>query len=113
MASGHSEAVLSLAVPEDSYVDFRGVASPRHLQYMDLMDTAGRARGEKAHGPLPDGVIESGGKPVIYVVSAAVLAGPVKKGNLERLTRVLACRADAPYLAVVEAGITTVYRVAF
>lgn len=91
-------------VTSESAVDFGAVAGPRHLRYLDLL------RGEGTQGLLPDAVIESGGVPLVYVVRRDTL-GSTRADSiaLAQLVRVLACRADARYLAVLEPGQVLVY----
>ena len=92
------------AAPE-SIVDLREEASPRHVRYLDLLN-ATQANGDT----FPDAVIESAGVPHVYVVQHDTLgASPANKGSLARLLRILACRADARFLAVIEPGRVVVY----
>jgi hypothetical protein len=103
-----------LGTPElgNAFVDFQVQASPRHLRYMDLVH-APDSKGVPVNEILPDGVLESAGKAAIYIVRRQSLGANNHDEDLAQLTRTLACRADASYLAVVEPGITTVYRLAF
>lgn len=103
-------ALQRLCVPLESIVDFGEKASARHLRYMDLLP--GERSGIVA-GPLPEGAVEVAGKAAVYVVRSELLAGPTEGQKLAQLMRTVACRADAAYLAVINAGSTTIYRVGF
>jgi hypothetical protein len=105
-------ALNQLGVPAEAFVSFEGAPTARHLKYMDLLHTATRGSPDDREA-LPDGVVEVSGKAAVYVIRSQLLAGPKAVQELAQLTRTLACRADAAYLAVVEPGVTTVYRVGF
>ena len=91
-------------VTAQSTVDFGAVASPRHVRYLDLLGSP------ESDELLPDAVVESGGVPLAYVVRRDTLgSSPADTAALARLVRVLACRADARYLAVFEPGQVVVY----
>lgn len=91
-------------VTVESTVDFGAVAGPRHVRYLDLLGDEGNSE------LLPDAVVESGGAPLAYVVRRDTLGNsPIDTAALARLVRVLACRADARYLAVFEPGQVVVY----
>lgn len=88
----------------DSVVDLNDVSGPRHVRYLDLI------RSSDSDEPLPDAVVESSGVPLVYVVRHDTLgSAPGDQQALEQLVRVLACRADARYLAVLEPGQVVVY----
>ena len=99
-----------LCVPPESIVDFGEKASARHLRYMDLLPGE---RSSVVAEPLPEGAVEVSGKAAVYVVRRELLAGPIEGQKLAQLMRTVACRADAAYLAVINAGSTTIYRVGF
>ena len=99
-----------LCVPPEAVVDFGEKASARHLRYMDLLPGA---RLGVAAGPLPEGAVEVSGKAAVYVVRRELLDGPIEGQKLAQLMRAVACRADAAYLAVINAASTTIYRVGF
>ncbi len=93
-------------VTADSTVDLGGLPGPRHVRYLDLI------RSDDSDELLPDFVVESGGVPLVYFIRHDTLGS--KRGDpreLAQLVRVLACRADARYLAVVEPGQMVVYPV--
>lgn len=108
-----AEAVRNLGVPDEAFVNFQQPPSARHIRYLDLVHKPAAG----PNGPtelLPDGVVEASGKPAVYVIRKHAFGGNGSvKNQLADLTRTLACRADAAYLAVIEPGSTTVYRLAF
>lgn len=85
-------------IPE-SVVDLRAGATPESLPYLDLLSSEG-------HRPVPDGVVESRGEPVAYVVDQESRP-PV--ASLSHLRKTLTLRGDAPYLVVLEPGRLTIY----
>ena len=88
----------------DSVVDLNDVSGPRHVRYLDLI------RSNETDEPLPDAVVESSGVPLVYVVRHDTLGSSSgDQQALKQLLRVLACRADARYLAVLEPGQVVVY----
>lgn len=98
------DRLTKAGVAPESAVDFRAEASPRHIRYLDLLSDDG------ATDLLPDAVVESGGVPLVYVVRLDTLGSqPADTTALAQLIRVLACRADARYLAVLEPGQLVVY----
>lgn len=93
-------------VASESTVDFSAIAGPRHVRYLDLL------RGDDTQELLPDAVVESGGVPLVYIVRRDTLGSMrTDTAGLSQLVRVLACRADARYLAVLEPGQVVVYPV--
>lgn len=109
MRASLDEALHRLGVLSEAFVDFSHAPTARHLRYMDLL-----RRDEGGPGAtLPDGVVEVSGKAAVYIVRGELLAGPSAYQHLAQLTRTLACRADAAYLAVMQPGSTTIYRVGF
>lgn len=93
-----------IGVTPESAVDFSAEASPRHIRYLDLLGDDGTT------DLLPDAVVESAGVPLVYVVRLDTLGSrPADTTALAQLVRVLACRADARYLAVLEPGQLVVY----
>ncbi len=93
-------------VTSESTVDLGAIAGPRHVRYLDLL------RDNETPELLPDAVVESGGLPLLYVVKRDTLhSTQTDTTALSQLVRVLACRADARYLAVVEPGQVVVYPV--
>lgn len=91
-------------VHADSVVYLSDAPGPRHVRYLDLI------RGDDVNEPLPDAVVESAGVPLLYVVRQDTLGStPSDSYTLLRLLRVLACRADARYLAVLLPGQVVVH----
>ncbi|NJZ81777.1 N-6 DNA methylase [Ralstonia solanacearum] len=91
-------------VASESTVDFGAPAGPRHVRYLDLL------RSDGTQELLPDAVVESGGVPLLYVIRRETLGSTrTDTTELSQLVRVLACRADARYLAVLEPGQVVVY----
>lgn len=82
---------------------FRDVVSPDLLDYLDLIEPRGLDRPEEL---LPDGVAESQGHPLIFLVNESRLAASSeeKEAKLSYLRRILACRGDRAYLARVRPG---------
>lgn len=101
------EELNAAGVLRDSIVRLDGAATPRHIRYLDLLGMS-----DEYGTVLPDAVIESSGQPYLYVVRRDRL-GDV--GNNQRplaeLIRILACRSDARFLAVVRPGSIDVYPV--
>lgn len=100
-----------LCVPSESFVDFAQPPSARHLRYMDLMPSGSRSNAPDE--TFPEGVIEVSGKATLYVIRQELMAGPSEQKKLAQLLRVVACRADAAYLAVLSPASTSIYRVGF
>lgn len=88
----------------DNVVDLNDISGPRHVRYLDLI------RRNDTDEPLPDAVVESSGVPLVYIVRRDTLGSASgDQQALKQLIRVLACRADARYLAVLEPGQVVVY----
>jgi hypothetical protein len=105
-------ALEILGVSPEAFVSFDSLPTARHLRYMDLLQSpAGVPAGEPVL--LPEGVVEVGGKAAVYVIRAHLLEGGEASAQVAALTRTLACRADAAYLAVISPGVTTIYQVGF
>jgi len=91
-------------ITAESTVDLGGVPGARHVRYLDLI------RSDDSDELLPEVVVESGGIPLVYFVRHDTLGSKRSDPHeLAQLVRVLACRADARYLAVVEPGQVVVY----
>jgi len=75
---------------------------PRQVDYLDLLASAGDEE------ILADAVVESDGRALLYVVQADRL-GKDPDAQLRRINHLLACRGDAPYLAVVAPGDLRLY----
>lgn len=74
------------------------------IRYLDL------ARGRQGEFAWPSAVVEAAGQPILYIVDASQ-ARPAGL-SLARLCRVLAFRAGADHLALIEPGRLTIYPVA-
>ena len=98
--------LLSYGIPSNSIVEFGATPTAREVRYLDLFESSGET--------LPSGVIESAARPTVYVkVNNSLGAQPFTLTDLQDLIRTLACRADARFLAVIDPGTVTVYKVGF
>lgn len=89
----------------DDIVLLDGSATPTEkIRYQDL------TRGRPDEVAWPNAVIEAAGQPILYVVDASQ-ARPMGR-PLAKLCRILAFRAGADHLALIEPGQITVYPVA-
>ena len=96
-------------VMSDSIVRFDETATPRHIRYLDLL---GEIESDSSDTVLPDAVIESAGQPYLYVVRRDRLGDSGNaQPDIAALIRILACRSDARFLAVVKPGSIDVYPV--
>jgi hypothetical protein len=103
------ELLQEVGVDQDSIVSLVSSATPRHIRYVDLLHAVDKAT---ASTVLPDAVIEAAGSPIMYVVRQDRLGDEGDATwRLAELVRVLACRADARFLAVVRPGSIDVYSV--
>jgi len=101
------EELNAAGVLPDSLVRLDETATPRHIRYLDLL--GGR---DDRKTVLPDAVIESSGQPYLYVVRRDRLGDSGHaQTHLAELIRILACRSDARFLAVVKPGSIDVYPV--
>jgi hypothetical protein len=84
---------------------FDGKESPKHLDYLDLIEREG-SRGGPETSVQPDGVAENQGRPLLYFVNETRLAEPTPawEAQLGTLRRNLACRGDRAYLARIRPG---------
>jgi hypothetical protein len=82
---------------------FGGNATPDALDYLDLVEPSGSKQPDDV---MPDGVAENQGRPLLFFVNAGRLAHRpgAREAQLKRLRRVLGCRGDRAYLAVVRPG---------
>ncbi len=82
---------------------FGGNATPDALDYLDLVEPSGPKQSDDL---MPDGVAENQGRPLLFFVNAGRLAHrpEARDAQLKRLRRVLGCRGDRAYLAVVRPG---------
>src|SRR5436190_14815065 len=92
--------VQSYGVPSRSLRDLGGPASSELLDYLDLLQR-GDGSQPQSDSLLPDGVAESQGRPLLFIVNESRLAQSTaeKKHQLTILRRKLACRGDRAYLA--------------
>lgn len=99
------EAIQSYGVSSRSFLDLGGAASSGLLDYLDLLqrDDTG-LQGEESL--LPDGVAESQGRPLLFIVNESRLAQTPNQQDqqLNTLRRKLACRGDRAYLARISPG---------
>ena len=101
------EELNTAGVLPDSLVRLDETPTYRHIRYLDLL--GGRDDSETV---LPDAVIESSGQPYLYVVRHDRLGDSGNaQPHLAGLIRILACRSDARFLAVVKPGSIDVYPV--
>lgn len=80
-----------------------GSPSPDTVDYLDLLHTAS---GQKSAKLLPDAVAESQDRPLLYVLDHARLAADdgQRRHEIRQLSRLLGCRGERAYLAIVEPG---------
>lgn len=99
------EAIQSYGVPSSSFLELDGTPSPDLLGYLDLLQRAGGGQTE-SDGLLPDGVVESQGRPLLFIVNESRLAQTPseQQHQLGDLRRRLACRGDRAYLARIRPG---------
>ncbi|MBE0540509.1 MAG: hypothetical protein IH623_03900 [Verrucomicrobia bacterium] len=99
------EAIQSYGVSSRSFLDLGGVASSGLLDYLDLLqrDDGGQSDAEIL---LPDGVAESQGRPLLFIIHESRLgqAPDEQEQQLNTLRRKLACRGDRAYLARIRPG---------
>ena len=97
--------VQSYGVSSRSFHDLAGKASPGLLDYLDLFrwDDDNQTQ---AGDLLPDGVAESQGRPLLFMVNESRLAQDPKEQEqqLNDLRHNLACRGDRAYLARIRPG---------
>lgn len=101
------DEITRAGVVPDTLVRFDVPIGPRHIRYVDLMRGGSIDTAEL----LPDGVVESAGQPFVYVARKDQLGSATNASadRLAQLVRVLACRSDARYLAVVSPGSLDIY----
>jgi hypothetical protein len=81
--------------------------SERHelINYLDL-----RVSHNSNSSIFPDAVLEVNGSPILYIVhNSSFTGGGITQEKILALLRILACRNDAQFLAVVDHGQITVY----
>ncbi|MEQ1851460.1 MAG: N-6 DNA methylase [Chthoniobacteraceae bacterium] len=99
------EAIQSYGVSSRSFLDLGGAPSSGLLDYLDLLQKADGGQTE-ADNLLPDGVAESQGRPLLFIVNESRLAQTPREQEqqLNTLRRKLACRGDRAYLARIRPG---------
>jgi hypothetical protein len=97
--------IQSYGVSSRSFRDFGGRVSSELLDYLDLLQ-----RDDDRHPAtgslMPDGVAESQGRPLLFVVNESRLAqvASERERQIKTLRRKLACRGDRAYLACIRPG---------
>src|SRR5438876_10917315 len=93
-------AMQCYGVSSHSFRELGGTASSGSLDYLDLVQRDDDSQ-LKADNLLPDGVAESQGRPLLFIVNESRLAQTPKEQEqqLKTLRRKLACRGDRAYLA--------------
>src|SRR5271165_3844086 len=97
--------VESYGVSGRCFHDLTGKASPELVDYLDLFRRENGSR-TQANGLLPDGVAESQGRPLLFIVneSRLALAPNEQEQQLNDLRCKLACRGNRAYLARIRPG---------
>ncbi len=97
--------IQSYGVSSRSFLDLGGAASSGLLDYLDLLQRDDD-RQPQAGNLLPDGVAESQGRPLLFIVNESRLAQTPseQEQQLNTLRRKLACRGDRAYLARIRPG---------
>lgn len=99
------EAIQSYGVSSRSFLDLGGTPSSGLLDYLDLLQK-GDGGQPGADDLLPDGVAESQGRPLLFIVNESRLAQTPREQEqqIDTLRRKLACRGDRAYLARIRPG---------
>ncbi len=99
------EAIQSYGVSSRSFLDLGGAPSAGLLDYLDLLQKGDVGR-PSTDDLLPDGVAESQGRPLLFIVNESRLAQTPREQDqqLDTLRRKLACRGDRAYLARIRPG---------
>ncbi len=99
-----SEDLAGLGASE-SNIRWLTKPSARSIQYLDLIEPAG-SRSSSRPFIGPSAVVEFEGQPLLYVIDNRTLVNDVGIGDEEiaQMLRLLACRGDPAYLAVLEYG---------
>lgn len=90
-----------------SFRDLGGSASLELLEYLDLLRSDEVNRPERDN-LLPDGVAESQGRPLLFIINESRLTQSPSDQQLKTLRRQLACRGDRAYLARIRPGVLEV-----
>ncbi|MBI4664641.1 MAG: N-6 DNA methylase [Verrucomicrobia bacterium] len=91
----------SYGVSSRSFRDLGGPASSGLLDYLDLVR---RDEDSQPNSLLPDGVAESQGRPLLFIVNESRLVQTPTEQEIKTLRRKLACRGDRAYLARIRLG---------
>lgn len=106
-----SEDLAALGASE-SNIRWLNKPSARSIHYLDLIEPA---RSGPSHRPAhsPSAVVEFEGQPLLYVMDNRTLVNGVGIGDDEiaQMLRLLACRGDPAYLAVLEYGRVVIHPV--
>lgn len=99
------EALQGYGVSSRSFLRLTGAPSSELLDYLDLLPKADGGPNDP-DSLLPDGVAESQGRPLLFIVNESRLVQtPGKQEHqLDTLRRKLACRGDRAYLARIRPG---------
>lgn len=100
-----NEAIQSYGISSRSLINLGGAASSELLDYLDLFPRAGGSK-TATTDLLPDGVVESQGRPLLFIVNESCLAQTLdeQQHQLGELRLKLACRGDRAYLARIRPG---------
>lgn len=106
-----SEDLAALGASESS-IRWLTKPSARSIQYLDLIEPVG-PRSSNRPAAHPSAVVEFEGQPLLYVVDNRTLVNGVGVGREEitQTLRLLACRGDPAYLAVIEYGQVVIHPV--
>lgn len=107
----NTEDLIALGASESS-IRWLNKPSARSIQYLDLIEPARPRSGDQSF-TSPDAVIEFEGQPLLYVVDnrSMVNGAGVSQTAISQLLRLLACRGDPAYLAVLEHGQVVIHPV--
>jgi hypothetical protein len=101
------QVLKSFGATEDEVVLFNSSGGYKSFNYLSLINS------KRNNICIPDGVIESNGRPILYFVDETNLANYAyeKQQQINKTLDVLACRGENTFLAIVNVGILTVYPV--
>lgn len=97
--------VQSYGVSSHNFRELGGEPTSELLDYLDLLKSDKPSQLE-SDSLQPDGVVESQGRPLLFIVNESRLAlAPAEQAQqLKTLRRKLACRGDRAYLALIRPG---------
>ena len=100
------KALVGCGAPFENVRLFKTNPDPTQVNYLDLSPT----QGADSQVVLPDGVIESREKPLLYFVRNDALSAEAhsRRDQLRHLRRILGSRGERAFLAVVEPGVVRV-----